>query len=358
VDGLARLLRQQDGVITRQQALRHLSAKAVKHRLTIGRWRRLLLGIYLTHGGEPTPRQRDWLAVLAAGGDEDEDVCLGGLSALRACGLRGVEPAAVDVLIPYTRYKSRLGGVRVHRSRVPPRLAIANDGCAPACAADRSVVDAVQWARSEREARLIIAASFQQGLVTQAAIERALREQPKARRRALIEATAADCGGGSHSLAELDFLALCREHHLPLPTRQVVLRDHTGRRRYVDAFFDEWMVAVEIDGSHHLDVRQMWDDSIKANALELAGYTVLRYPAYTIRSESARIAEEVRQALRRRGWPNRRSTVPSCSESASRSYVDGDGAGSADLAGGPTYGARVGEGELGDALHPHLKGDA
>jgi hypothetical protein len=309
VDGLARLVRQQDGVITRRQALQHLSAKAVRHRLASGRWRRLLLGIYLTHGGEPTPRQRDWLAVLAAGGDEGEDVCLGGLSALHACGLRGVEPAAVDVLIPYTRYVSRLGGVRVHRSRVLPRLAVTRPGCAPACAPDRAVVDAVQWARSEREARLIIAACFQQGLVTQAAVERALREQPKARRRALIETTAEDCGGGSHSLAELDFLTLCREQNLPLPTRQVALRDRAGRRRYVDAFFDEWMVAIEIDGSHHLDVRQMWDDALKANTLELAGYTVLRYPAYAIRSESARIAEEIRQALRRQGWPNRRGEL-------------------------------------------------
>lgn len=308
MDDLARLLRRQSGVITRRQALRHLSAKAVRHRLATGRWRPLLKGIYLTQGGaEPTPSQRDWLAVLAAGGDDDEDVCLGGLSALSVGGLRGVEPAAVDVLIPHGRYVSRLGGVRVHRSRVLPRLAIGRPGCAPACASDRAVVDAAQWARSEREARLIIAASFQQGLVTLAAMERALREQPKARRRRLIESTAEDCGGGSHSLAELDFLALCRKHYLPVPSRQVARRDGRGRRRYVDAFFDEWMVAIEIDGSHHLDVRQQWDDAVKANALELAGYTVLRYPAYAIRTEGARIAEEIRQALRRQGWPNRRT---------------------------------------------------
>jgi very-short-patch-repair endonuclease len=182
-------------------------------------------------------------------------------------------------------------------------LAIARPGCAPCSASDRAVIDAAQWARSDREARLVIAASFQQRLVTLPAVERALREQPKARRRALIEAIAQDCAGGSHSVAELDFLALCRAHRLPLPTRQVIRRDGRGRKRYVDVFFDEWMVAVEIDGSHHLDVRQMWDDAVKANALELAGYTVLRYPAYVIRTEGARIAEEIRKALRRRGWP-------------------------------------------------------
>jgi hypothetical protein len=301
-DRLTRLLRRQDGVITRPQALRHLSEKALRHRVASGRWRRLLTGVYTAHAGALTVAQNEWLAVLASGGDEDGDVCLGGLSALRACGLRGVEPAAIDIVIPYQRRMSRPCGIRVHRSRVLPRLAIDRPGHAPACAPDRAVVDAVQWARSDREARLIVAASFQQGLVTLAALERALREQPKARRRALIETTAEDCAGGSHSLAELDFLGLCREHDLPRPTRQVMRRDGRGRRRYVDAFFDEWMVAVEIDGSHHLDVQQMWDDAVKANSLELAGYTVLRYPAYVIRTEAARIAEDIRQALRQRGW--------------------------------------------------------
>jgi uncharacterized protein DUF559/putative AbiEi antitoxin of type IV toxin-antitoxin system len=302
-DGLARLLRRQDGCITRRQALRHLSEKALRHRVASGRWRRVLTGVYVTHAGAPTAAQYDWLAVLASGGDDDGDVCLGGLSALRAGGLRGVEPAALDVLIPYSRAVSRPCGIRVHRSRIPPRLAIARPGFAPCCAPDRAVVDAAQWARSDREARLIIAASFQQSLVTLAAVGRALREQPKARRRALVKATAEDCAGGSHSVAELDFVALCREYYLPLPTRQVVRRDGRGRRRYVDVLFDEWMVAVEIDGSHHLDVHQQWDDAVKANALELAGYTVLRYPAYAIRTEGRRIAEEIRQALRQRGWP-------------------------------------------------------
>jgi hypothetical protein len=103
-DALTRVLRRQDGVITARQALRHLSEKGLRHRVASGRWRRALTGIYLAHDGHPTTAQHEWVAVLASGGDEDGCVCLGGLSALHACGLRGVEPAVVDVLIPYGRW--------------------------------------------------------------------------------------------------------------------------------------------------------------------------------------------------------------------------------------------------------------
>jgi very-short-patch-repair endonuclease len=43
-------------------------------------------------------------------------------------------------------------------------------------------------------------------------------------------------------------------------------------------YFDQWKVVVEIDGAHHMNVGQMWDDARRQNDLELAGYVVLRYP--------------------------------------------------------------------------------
>jgi very-short-patch-repair endonuclease len=164
------------------------------------------------------------------------------------------------------------------------------------------LVDAVQWARSDREARLVVAAAFQQGLVTLADVHRSQAEQRNSVRHGLLAQTAGDCAGGSHSLGELDLLALCRQDRLPEPTRQVVRTDRAGRRRYLDAFFEEWRVVVEVDGVHHLDVGQAWDDSVRANALELDGFVVLRYPAHVIRSEPARVAAEIREALIRNGW--------------------------------------------------------
>src|SRR5215475_2976318 len=95
------LLRHQSGVIGYWQAMQFLSRKAVLHRLATGRWRAVHQRVYLTTGGPLTLLQREWTAVIAAGG-EHATAALGGLSALRTWGLRGIEPAAIDVLVPHT----------------------------------------------------------------------------------------------------------------------------------------------------------------------------------------------------------------------------------------------------------------
>ena len=163
-------------------------------------------------------------------------------------------------------------------------------------------MDAAQWARSDSEARLIVAASFQQHLVNLADIQRACRLRHNTARRSLVLNVAQDCAGGSHSLGELDLVVLCRGAGLPVPSRQVRRADRNGATRYLDALFEPWKVAVEIDGVHHLDVGQMWDDAVRQNALELAGYLVLRYPAHVVRRYPKRVAAEIREALTRAGW--------------------------------------------------------
>jgi very-short-patch-repair endonuclease len=250
-----------------------------------------------------TARQRCWFAFLVAGGDHCAEVALAGLSALCAWGLTGVEPNGTHLLIPFSRRVQPPPGVHVHRTRTPPD--VAEHLLPPATWPGRSVVEAGAWARSDREARLIVAVAFQQGLVTLADVHRAAGELSTSRRRSLVLATAQDCDGGSHSLGELDLLTLCRRHRLPAPQRQVMRRDRAGRTRYVDALWDEWKVAVEIDGVHHLNVAQMWDDAVKANALELNGYVVLRYPAFALRSRGPMVAAQIREALERAGWSDR-----------------------------------------------------
>jgi very-short-patch-repair endonuclease len=103
-------------------------------------------------------------------------------------------------------------------------------------------------------------------------------------------------------LAELDFVDLCRRHHLPEPSRQTVRRDATGRRRYLDAYFEEWHVHVEIDGGQHLDPRQAWADMKRQNDLWIFGDRVLRFPAWTLRSDPATVMSQVRAALTAAGW--------------------------------------------------------
>jgi hypothetical protein len=143
-------------------------------------------------------------------------------------------------------------------------------------------------------------------------IEQVLEKMPTTRRRRLVVVTLADAAGGSHSLGELDLLTICRKTGLPAPTRQAKFRDYSGRQRYLDAVFDPWFVAVEIDGAHHDEVAQKWDDLSRENDMVLAGFTVLRFPVHVVRRQPQHVAARIRAALERAGWrpqPSRQTRI-------------------------------------------------
>jgi hypothetical protein len=306
-DGLTRLLSVQESVISRSQALRFLTPKALRHLMESGRWHAVHRAVYVTHSGPVGRPQREWAAILAAG--HARRAVLGGLSALARFGMRGYEDATVHVLLP-TRYRDvdPPHGVVVHRTRFLPGQHVHTRGRPPSTMPGRSLVDAAQWATSDDRARAIVAAGFQQRLVGGDEILRVLDGMPRVRRHALIRATAEDARTGSHSIAEVDFLRLCRRAGLPAPTRQSVRRDPAGRRRYRDAYFEPWGVHVEIDGGQHLEVRAWWADMRRQNELWIGGDRVLRFPAWAVRERPADVTEQVRAALTAAGWSGSRST--------------------------------------------------
>ena len=111
--------------------------------------------------------------------------------------------------------------------------------------------------------------------------------------------------GGAHSLPEVEFLRLCRRAGLPAPTCQVSRVDSGGRRRYLDAYFEEYGVHVEIDGEQHDEPRARWADMRRQNNLWIAGDRVLRFPAWLVRRHPARVAAQVRAALQARRLASR-----------------------------------------------------
>jgi very-short-patch-repair endonuclease len=89
---------------------------------------------------------------------------------------------------------------------------------------------------------------------------------------------------------------------LPLPARQSVVVDASGRRRYRDAYFEEWRVHVEIDGGQHMEVASWWADMQRQNAMWVAGDRVLRFPAWAVRNKPKKVIATVRAALVAAGW--------------------------------------------------------
>jgi hypothetical protein len=308
-EDLAELIGRQMGVISRRQALRHLSPDAIKRRVASGRWQAPHRGVYVTHTGPINRPERRWMAVLAAGAGRT--ALLGGLSALETVGFRrgylagpGRLAECLHVLVP-ARLKAvkAPAGVLVHRTSRLETADIHQLGSPPGTRPARSLIDAAQWAPDDDRARAIVAAGLQQRLVRADDMQAVLTRMPRARRRALIVEAVRDAVAGAHSLPEADFLRLCRRDGLPTPSMQHARRDGEGRQRYLDAYFAEWGVHVEIDGGQHTDVAQWWADMRRQNALWIPGDRVLRFPAWAIRNRPAEVATQIRAALIAAGWP-------------------------------------------------------
>jgi hypothetical protein len=192
--------------------------------------------------------------------------------------------------------------VLIHRTAALPyadRTLIERFPCATPA---RAAVDAAQWASSERAAA-IVAACVQQRLLPATELNHVLARMPRAHRRGLVLGLVGDLVGGAGSLPEAQFLRICRRAGFPPPKLQVSRRDAGGRRRYLDAYFEEYGVHVEIDGSQHREVATWWADMKRQNDLWIAGDRVLRFPSWVIRSRPQDVAGQVRAALRAAGWP-------------------------------------------------------
>jgi very-short-patch-repair endonuclease len=299
------VLFEQGGVLTWQQATRLLSPGKVRHHLATGRWRRWCRGVLVTQPGELNRHQQLWVAVLSVG----DDAVLAGIAAAAESGLRGFRAEPIDLLIPPDRTTTLarrrllpgMPGVRVHRTGVLPAEHL-QVGRPARTTTPRSLVDAAGWARGDNEARSIIAAGCQQRLVTPDEIMTVVERLPRARRRALILETAEYARGGAEALSEINFVKLCKRYGLPLPEMQERRKDASGRTRYLDAYWREWRLHVEVDGAHHMTVRSWEADMSRQNEVWIAGDRVLRFSAWQVRHRPAEVAEQLRKALEAAGW--------------------------------------------------------
>jgi very-short-patch-repair endonuclease len=121
------------------------------------------------------------------------------------------------------------------------------------------------------------------------------------RRRIFIGSVLLDILGGVRSLGELDFARECRRRGLPEPSRQVVRKGRDGRY-YLDVFWDDWRVAVEIDGIQHGWVENAVRDALRHNDFTLGDCRVLRLPLLGLRVAADEFFAQIAAALRTAGW--------------------------------------------------------
>jgi hypothetical protein len=274
------LLTWQDGVLDTPTALSFLSRAALRWRLHAGHWQQPCRGVFVAHSGPLTTMQTLWVATLWAG----SGAALAGLTAARLQGLRGFDRKAGDaihVLMPaahtarttrppfplIAHYSRNLRPDDIHPARRPPQTRLA-----------RSLVDAATWMGTDRGAQAVLAAGVQQQLVRAADLAAEIARNERLYRRQMLTTTVADIAGGSHALSELDFTRLViRKFGLPEPSRQLPRLDGNGRRRWLDAVWEEARLIVEIDGAGHIDMVTYWDDMARSNDLT-RNYRILRFP--------------------------------------------------------------------------------
>ncbi|WP_405013152.1 hypothetical protein [Kitasatospora sp. NBC_01539] len=237
---LEELARRQQNVVTAGQ----LRARGVPSRVVTehcrrgGPWQRMLPRVYLLQGGDPTPEQRMWAALLyaAQNGREEggrEGAVITGAAALALYGFASVPrlPAVtgVDVLVPRQRRLKDAGAVRIRRTgRELEARSVHGLACAPVA---RAVADAVrEWTD---------AGAFESGAVRPALLRAMLREA--------VSRTDGGCGL-RELVGELGEAGLLGEPRVRAAVDELLAAERESVLARIGDLVDEWLLPVPLAG--------------------------------------------------------------------------------------------------------------
>jgi len=311
-DRLQRLLRRQESVISRAQALDcGVTLSALRHRLRDrGPWQRLLPGIYLTVTGTPTVLQTEIAAMLYAGPAS----VITGLAALRRHGMRlpraapgpsgrGAAPgtglpggAAIALLVPAGQVRRNRSFVSVRPTALMPSR-VCYEGVVQFVLPARAVADAARELGSFREVRGMVADTVQQRWCTLDSLAAELASGP-VRGSAWLRRSLAEVIGGIRSGAEGDFADLLRQARLPAPVFNARLYAGQTFVAVADAWWAEAGVVAEVDSREwHLSPED-WERTLRRHArMSAHGIIVLHFTPGQIRDEPARVVADIESAL-------------------------------------------------------------
>ncbi|TQM62388.1 hypothetical protein [Humibacillus xanthopallidus] len=265
-----------------------LSRHDVASEVAAGRWRLAGRHTVVIGTGSPDGEALLWRAVWESG----SGAVLDGVAALVAGGLTGFRLEVIDVALPARNRGHAVPGVRLRRRRdLGPRLSVG----VPRVRPEVAVVHGAQWARSDRQAALVICLVVQQRLVRPDRLLAHWLTVTRSPRRPFIDGVIRDVCDGVHSLGELDFARLCRARGLPEPSRQAVRVQRDGRV-YLDVAWEDIGLAVEIDGGHHGLALNPVDDALRQNEVVLGATRVLRIPVLGLRLDAERFLDQVVRA--------------------------------------------------------------
>lgn len=247
MDELARVLRDQDGVVARRQllVLPGVDGTSVNRMLRRRELVEVHRGVYVDHTGTPSWQQLAWAAVLWAW-----PAALAGESAWRAFegpGRRRRDTGRLHVVVERDRRLAPPAGVEVHRRAGFGAHALWNLG-PPRLRLEEAVLDVALAAPDELALVAALADAAGSRRTTAARLSDALAARARVPGRKLLVDVLADVAAGSCSVLEREYLRRVeRPHGLPRGSRQVLL-EHAGRTMWQDVVYEPWDVHVGLDG--------------------------------------------------------------------------------------------------------------
>ena len=274
-----------------------ITRSEVRANVAARRWRTIGRNTIAVHMGPLDDHAIRWVAVLEAG----PRAYLDGVPALIEAGLKGFDAESVRVSVPRGAKVWRVRGVDIRQTRrFDPTDVVPGPGI-PRSREPVAAVRAALWARTDKEAALALTMSVQQNIASAEDIGREMLKVRRDKRRAFIHGILLDLLDGARSLSEIDFARECRRRGLPEPTRQLVRRGRQGRY-YLDVYWEQWGLVVEIDGIHHSWFKNIVGDAVRHNDIALSRDLVLRVPVLGLRLEPETFFGQIEQGLRDRGW--------------------------------------------------------
>lgn len=314
-DSCARLLAFQHGVIARWQAPAiGVNPAAIDRLLRYGRWRHLYRGVYAAYTGAPPRQCLLWASVLRAG----PGAALSHHTAGELDGLTDGPSSVIHVTVGHDRrvrisrqerhalappiviHRSYRIDVIRHPARTPPRTRI-----------EETVLDLTQLSASFDDAFAWLSRACGRRLVTPRTLRAALGQRGRLRWRDDILGALPLIADGAHSNLEYRYVRDVEQgHDLPAAKRQVRLARGSPSRRsqYLDNLYAPFRVVVEHDGRAAHAVEDRWQDIRRDNSNARSGLTTLRYSWADVTCRPCRVAAEICDVLRRRGWDG----MPSC----------------------------------------------
>jgi hypothetical protein len=286
--GLDTLVREQEQLLTRQQALTFMSQAEVTARL--GKfWQVLLPGVYATFTGALTSRHRLLAALLHAGPDS----MVNDLTALRMHRVAFLpdEPFTRVLVRACTQRSSRDFVVVRRTTRLPTPQII--DGL-PTAPLVRALCEYVARHGDERESFAAAAAAVQARHIRLETLTDEVEHGPNRGRPKLIRMLAS-LEAGARSAPEDDFRRLVlRSKVLPPPLLNCLLQLPGGGLISPDALFADAGLVHETNGRRFHAAEDTFDDMQRRHdALVTAGLTVLHNAPRRLSADSAGVLRQV-----------------------------------------------------------------